>query len=82
MRAMIVQSCIFSPGLKNVTRDDGGVPAEELLQALRSNDLKVVVINEAPFFPLARISPEVEAEVARKFPHSSQIGIFHVFWRD
>ncbi|MGC1650971.1 MAG: hypothetical protein WA741_34530, partial [Candidatus Sulfotelmatobacter sp.] len=72
----------FLSGLKNVTRDDGGVPAEELLQALRSNDLKLVVINGAPFFPLARISPEVEAEVARKFPHSSQIGFFHVFWRD
>jgi len=72
----------FLSGLKNVTRDDGGVPAEEVLQALQSGDLKVVVINEAPLFPSARMTPEVRAEVMRKFPHSSQMGIFHVFWRE
>ena len=72
----------FLSGLKNVTRDDGGVPAEEMLQALQSGDLKVVVINEAPLFPSARMTPEVRAEVMQKFPHSSQMGIFHVFWRE
>ena len=72
----------FLSGLKNVTRDDGGVPAEEVLKALQSDDLKVVVINEAPLFPSARMTPEVRAEVMQKFPHSSQMGIFHVFWRE
>jgi hypothetical protein len=71
----------FLSGLKNATRDDGGAPAEEVLQALQSDDLKLVVINEAPFFPSAKMGPEVRAEVARKFPHSSQFGIFHVFWK-
>ena len=71
----------FLSGLKNVTRDDGGAPSEDVLRALQSDDLNLVVINEAPFFPGARMSPEVRAEVARKFPHDSQLGIFHVFWK-
>ncbi len=72
----------FLSGLNNVTRDDGDAPAEEVLKALKSDDLKVVVINERPLFPSARMNLEVRAEVMQKFPHSSQIGIFHVFWRE
>jgi hypothetical protein len=71
----------FLSGLKNVTHDDTGAPADEVLKALQSDDLKVVVINEAPFFPLAKMSPEVRAEVESKFPESQRAGIFHVFWR-
>ena len=72
----------FLSGLKNVTRDDGGAPAEEVFKALQSDDLKLVVINEAPFYPAARMDLRVRSEVALRFPHSSQMGIFHVFWRD
>jgi hypothetical protein len=71
----------FLSGLRNVTRDDGNNSKEEILQALQSNELKLVVINESPFFPTARIGPEVRAELARKFPDSQMAGIFHVFWR-
>jgi hypothetical protein len=72
----------FLSGLKNVTRDDSGAPPEEVLRALRTTDVKVVVINEAPFFPVSQMSPEVRAEVMKSFPHSSLIGIFRVFWKD
>lgn len=71
----------FLSGLNDVTRDDGGAPAEEVLRALQSDDVKVVVINEAPFFPGSQWSPEARAEVMRKFPESRMVGIFHVFWR-
>ena len=71
----------FLSGLKNVTRDDGGASAGEVLKALQSDDLKLVVINESPFFPSAMMSREVRAEVIRKFPQSQLVGIFHVFWR-
>jgi hypothetical protein len=71
----------FLSGLKNVTRDDGGAPAEEVLKALQSDDLKLVVINEAPFFPSAKMNSQVRAEVERKFPESQMVGIFRVFWR-
>jgi Dolichyl-phosphate-mannose-protein mannosyltransferase len=71
----------FLSGLTNVTRDDGGATSEDVLKALQSDDLNLVVINEAPFFPGGRMSPEVRAEVARRFPHNSQFGIFHVFWK-
>jgi len=72
----------FLSGLKDVTRDDTGAPAKEALKALESDDLKLVVINEAPFFPAGKMDTQVRAEVMRKFPHSSQVGIFHVFWRE
>ena len=71
----------FLSGLKNVTRDDGGAPVEEVLKALESDDLKLVVINEAPFFPSAKMNLQVRAEVERKFPESRSVGIFHVYWR-
>jgi hypothetical protein len=78
----------FLSGLKGVTRDDGGGTPEEVLKALQSDDLRVVVINEAPLFPSSRMDPEIRAEVMRKFPHSIQFphsmqtGMFHVFWRE
>jgi hypothetical protein len=71
----------FLSGLKNVTRDDGGAPPEEVLKILQSDDLKLVVINEAPLFPSSKMNPAVRAEVERKFPNSIQDGFFHVFWR-
>jgi Dolichyl-phosphate-mannose-protein mannosyltransferase len=71
----------FLAGLKNVTRDDSGAPAEQVLQALRSSDLKVVVINDAPFFPGAVMPPQVRAEAMKRFPHSSRFGIFEVLWK-
>ncbi|MGA7448459.1 MAG: ArnT family glycosyltransferase [Terriglobales bacterium] len=71
----------FLSGLKNVNRDDGNNSADEVLKALQSDGLKLVVINESPFFPSARMGPKVRAELARKFPHDQMVGIFHVFWR-
>ena len=71
----------FLSGLKNVTRDDTGEPPEEILKAIQSDDLKLVVINDAPFFPGAVMRPEVKAEVMRRFPHTTRFGIFQVFWK-
>jgi len=71
----------FLTGLKNITRDDNGAPAEEVLKALQSTDVKVVVIFESPYFPSAQTGPEVRAEVIRRFPQSRMFGIFHVYWR-
>ncbi len=72
----------FLTGLKNITRDDNGAPAEEVLKALQSTDVKVVVIFESPYFPSAQTGPEVRAEVIRRFPQSRMFGIFHVYWRE
>ena len=72
----------FLTGLKNVTRDDNGAPPEEVLKALQTTDVKVVVIFESPYFPSAQTSPEVLAEVRRRFPQSGMAGIFHVYWRE
>jgi Dolichyl-phosphate-mannose-protein mannosyltransferase len=71
----------FLSGLKNVTPDDGGASAEEILKAVQSDDLNLVVINDSPYFPAAIIGPEVRAEVIKRFPHSTRIGIFEVFWK-
>ncbi len=72
----------FLSGLKNVTRDDSGAAPEEVLRALQSNDLKVFVINEAPFFEVGKMNKAVRAEVERKFPAHVQVGIFQIFWRE
>lgn len=72
----------FLSGLTNVAHDDGGAPPEEILKAIQSDNLKLVVINDAPYFPGAAISPEIKAEVMRKFPYSTRFGIFHVFWKE
>jgi len=71
----------FLSGLTNVAHDDGGEPPEEILKAIQSDNLNVVVINDAPFFPGARMKPEVKAEVAKRFPQSTRFGIFQVFWK-
>ena len=71
----------FLSGLKNVTYDDTGEPAEATLNAIRSENLNLVVINEAPFFPGAIMHPEVKAEVVKRFPHTVRFGIFQIFWK-
>ena len=72
----------FLTGLRNVTRDDYGAPPKEALKALQANDIKVVVIFESPYFPSAQTSPEVRAEVVKRFPHTTSFEIFQVFWRE
>ena len=71
----------FLSGLKNVTNNDGGAAPDELLKILRSDDLNLVVINDAPFFRGAVMMPEVRAEVNRRFPNTRRFGIFEVFWK-
>jgi hypothetical protein len=71
----------FLSGLHNVTHDDGGAAPEEILKAIQSDDLNLVVINDSPYFPGAVMTPEVRAEVARRFPHAARFGIFLVFWK-
>ena len=71
----------FLSGLKNVTRDDTGASPEEILKTVQSEDLNLVVINDAPFFPGAVMRPNVKAEVMKRFPHDVRFGIFQVFWK-
>jgi hypothetical protein len=71
----------FLSGLKNVAHDDGGEPLEELLKAVRTDNLNLVVLNDSPYFPGAVMQPEVKAEVMKRFPHSTRFGIFEIFWK-
>lgn len=71
----------FLSGLKSVTNNDGGAAPEELLKILRSDDLNLVVINDAPFFRGAVMMPGVRAEVNRRFLNTRRFGIFEVFWK-
>jgi hypothetical protein len=71
----------FLSGLKNVADDDTGESAEATLNAIRSENLNLVVINQAPFFPGAIMHPEVKAEVMKRFPHTIRFGIFQIFWK-
>jgi hypothetical protein len=71
----------FLSGLTSVAHDDGGETSEEILKAIQSDDLNLVVINDAPYFPGAAMQPEVKAEVMKRFPHNTRFGIFQVFWK-
>jgi len=71
----------FLTGLQNVAHDDGGETPEAILRAIRSDDLNLVVVNDAPFFPGAAMRPEVKAEIAQRYPHTTRFGIFQVFWK-
>lgn len=71
----------FLSGLRNVANDDGGEPPEEILKAIRFDDLNLVVINDGPYFPGAAMREDVRAEVMRRFPHMKRFGIFEVFWK-
>jgi hypothetical protein len=71
----------FLSGLKNVAHDDGWVAPEEIRKAIQAEDLNLVVINDAPYFRGAVVTPEVGIEVARRFPHTKRFGAFEVFWK-
>lgn len=71
----------FLSGLTNVARDDGAEPPDEILKAVRSDNLNLVVFNDTPYFRGAAISPEVRAEAAHRFPHVTRFGIFEVHWK-
>jgi Dolichyl-phosphate-mannose-protein mannosyltransferase len=71
----------FLSGLKSVWHDDTGASPEEILKVIQNDDLNLVVINDAPYFPGAAMRPDVKAEVSKRFPHSTRFGIFNVFWK-
>ena len=71
----------FITGLKNVTRYDDGAPEKDVLKAIESDDLKLVVLTESPYFLGTRMTPKVQAEVVRKFPNHQQSGFFQIYWR-
>jgi hypothetical protein len=55
---------------------------ERILELLRQNPIRVVVINEYPNFS-APVDAELRADIAARFPNRKQIGAgrFTVFWR-
>lgn len=71
----------FITGLKNVTRYDYEAPENDVLKALSSDDLKLVVITESPLYSGTSTSSKVMAEVVRKFPNHQQSGFFQIYWR-
>jgi hypothetical protein len=71
----------FLSGLKTVAHDDTGASPEEILKVIQSDDLNLVVINDAPYFPGAVMRSDVKAEVIKRFPHVAHFGIFSVFWK-
>ncbi|MGB7639942.1 MAG: hypothetical protein WA800_10005, partial [Terriglobales bacterium] len=71
----------FLSGLKTVAHDDTGASPEEILKVIQAENLNLVVINDAPFFPGAAMRPDVKAEVIKRFPHVAHFGIFSVYWK-
>jgi hypothetical protein len=71
----------FLTGLQNPTRNDGGVLPEDVYRVLAENRVNVIVINQRPYFPASKPTPEIMAAIERTFPHSSTSGKYLVRWR-
>jgi hypothetical protein len=71
----------FLSGLKNPTRDDSGAPTSDVLKALRSGDLQLVVINDKTFFAGGVTLPELREEIALRLHNTKKLGRFSIYWR-
>jgi hypothetical protein len=76
----------FLSGLKNPTRtlfevfDDTTNQSQRVLHALDARGVTAIVLS-APSFS-APITPEMYAQVERRYPHAQYVGPFQVRWRD
>jgi len=72
----------FLSALRNPTPNDGTLGPTEILDALRTVGLKVVVINVQSTFSGGNLTQEVVTAIRDRFPHSAQIGRYWVSWSD
>jgi len=72
----------FLSGLRNPTPNDLSLAPTQILSALQTEGLKVVVINVQSTFSSGTLTQEVEVAIRERFPHLAQIGRYWVFWRD
>jgi hypothetical protein len=71
----------FLTETKNATSSDGFLDTAQLLQAMRLNSVRVVVLNLRSTFSGSTLTPEVQRELASRFPHSVKVGRYLVSWR-
>jgi hypothetical protein len=72
----------FLSDLRNPTPNDGALAPEEILNAVQTDGLKVVVINVRSTFGSRTLTPEVGTAIRARFPHLVQLDRYWVFWRD
>lgn len=71
----------FLTGLRNPLNNDNALPPQQILNTIRNNALRVIVINPNALFSRASVTPEVIDAVAAQFPNRVQIGKYWVCWR-
>ena len=49
--------------------------------ALRSGELRLVVINDKTFFASGSTSAELREEIAQRLPNVAKRGRFSIYWR-
>jgi hypothetical protein len=73
----------FLSGLTNTSSADGGLSSNDLLNALKLADVKVVVLNLHSSFSASTITtPEVYRSLTTRFPHAARVGKYLVCWRE
>jgi hypothetical protein len=76
----------FLAGLRNPTRslfeffDDSTNREERVLRALDAHGVTAVVLSTPSFSPA--ITPEMFAQLSRRYPHEQYVGPFQLRWRD
>ena len=68
----------FLTGLTDPTRDDTGATPQEVRRVLQTGDLRLVALNDAPFFKSSVISVDLRRDIARSLPNSRKIGAYTV----
>ena len=77
----------FLSGLRNPTRslfeffDDSTNGSQRVLRALDAHGVTAIVLNSQPTFSPA-ITPTMFAQLALRYPHARNIGIFQLRWRE
>jgi hypothetical protein len=77
----------FLSGLRNPTRslfeffDDSANGTERVLRALDAHGVTAIVLNSQPSFSPA-ITPTMFVQLATRYPHARNIGIFQLRWRE
>ena len=76
-----IPALYFLSGLRNPTRDDNNVSAEELEKAIRQDGVQVIAINGRSTFAQSTLTPELAELISRNFPFGRRFGPIWVYWR-
>ena len=71
----------FLTGLQNATHNDIGLAEAQVERAMQDPAVKVMVVNQRPFFAVSKPSAALSRLIEERFPNSERIDKYEVRWR-